>query len=130
MPWTDDDQRSAEHAILDDLGQRLELIGIDGEVAPGIPVVDDNSRVVAALAVENVGNRRHPQGPLLDGDRLRRRLISGRFDRWSTLVWRATLAEQVARSIARRARFGAGIIPPGNRAARRAAAKLARKAAR
>lgn len=73
------------------------------------PELDRHPRVVESLALENLGDL---------------------ADRRDTIVWRARLAGRVARSRDRRAAWADGIIPAGNRAARRAAERLRRRGGR
>lgn len=92
--WTQADQDRAEAHVRRLLAERDDA--------------DTHPRVVASLATENFGNVRTPRGPARTGRALDLALTSGRYDRWSTVVWRARLAGQVARSIVRRERITGG----------------------
>lgn len=99
MPWTESDHAAAVAEIETSIYERAGT-GRD---------VDADPRVVESMALENAGNRLYPRSRVpLSGRRLERALTSGRYDRWATLVWRARLADTVARSILRRRAFETG----------------------
>lgn len=118
MPWDELDHQAAVGGIIEGLQERARH---DLEV-------DADARVVDALALENTGNRHYPRTRTpLTGGRLERAKVSGRYDRWATIVWRAEMAGVLSRRNARHASWSGG-VPRPNRAQRRAAAKHRRRA--
>lgn len=99
MPWTEQQHGAA---LIETLGL-LSVRQDDGRE------VDLDPRVVESIALENAGNALYPRSRVpLTGRRLERSLTSGRYDRWATIVWRARLAETLARSIVRKEAFASG----------------------
>jgi hypothetical protein len=92
VPWTNDDHAQAVAAV---------EAALDARQAAGLEV-DRSRRAVESMAVENHGADTIPTGPTAYGARLERRLTSGRYGRWATIVWRCRLADNLARAIARR----------------------------
>lgn len=94
MPWTTDDHRAAVARTRAALEAR--------------PDADLDGRVVESIALENSGTTATPRGAPLTGNRLDRALGSPRFGRWTTIAWRAVLAQRFARSLTRREAFRTG----------------------
>lgn len=99
MPWTEQQHGDAVRQVT----EALEARRTSGRE------VDDRPRVLESMALENGGNALAPRSTVpLTGRRLERALTSGRYERWSTIVWRCRLAETLARSIVRREAFTSG----------------------